>query len=170
MHLCTRSLLRFSETRASAHPNSVGSSIMLRSVLVCSPYVPQPDPSAQFSSFFRSVTLLEHDIIRFGTVCYHVDWSLKVYTQLAREGVVVTQDGDTELSFILSSRRVTARGDSCKKAIGEINLPFLPLSVPLYLTHKSLINKWNSLIYRMDPNRRVHEDHQHPPSSLYTVN
>ena len=75
-----------------------------------------------------------------------IDWSLKVYTQLAREGVVLTQDGGTELSLVLSSRRVAARGDSCKEAIGEINLPFLPLSVPLYLIHKSLIDTWNSLI------------------------
>ena len=29
-----------------------------------------------------------------------IDWSLKVYTQLAREGVVLTQDGDTELSLV----------------------------------------------------------------------
>ena len=75
-----------------------------------------------------------------------IDWSLKVYTQLAREGVVLTQDGDTELSLVLSSRRVTARGDSCKEAIGEITLPFLPLSVSLYVIHKSLIDTWNSLI------------------------
>ena len=75
-----------------------------------------------------------------------VDKSPKVYTQLAREGVMLTQDGDTELSLVLSSRRVAARGDSCKEAIGEINLPFLPLSVPLYLIHKSLIDTWNSLI------------------------
>ena len=59
-----------------------------------------------------------------------IDWSLKVYTQLAREGGMLTQDGDTELSLVLSSRRVAARGDSCKEAIGEINLPFLPLNVP----------------------------------------
>ena len=75
-----------------------------------------------------------------------IDWSLKVYTQLAREGVVLTQDGDTELPLVLSSRRVAARGDSCKEAIGEINLPFLPLSVPLYLIYKSLVDMWNSLI------------------------
>ena len=30
---------------------------------------------------------------------YSIDWSLKVYTQLARERVVLTQDGDTELSL-----------------------------------------------------------------------
>ena len=65
------------------------------------------------------------------TVTAVIDWSLKVYTQLAREGVVLTQDGDTELSLVSSSRRVAACGDSCKEAIGEINLPFLPLSVPL---------------------------------------
>ena len=34
-----------------------------------------------------------------------VDSLLKVYTQLAREGTVVTQDGDTKLSLVLSSRR-----------------------------------------------------------------
>ena len=67
----------------------------------------------------------------------------------------------------LSSRRVTARGDSCKEAIGEINLPFLPLSVPLYI-NPSLIRGTPS--YKMYPNRRVHEDNQHLPSSLYTTN
>ena len=35
---------------------------------------------------------------------------------------MMTQDGDTELSLIFSSRRMTARGDSCKEAIGKINL------------------------------------------------
>ena len=59
---------------------------------------------------------------------------------------MMTQDSDTELFLILSSRRVTARGNLCKEAIGEMNLPFLPLSVPLHLIHKSLINTWNSPI------------------------
>ena len=45
---------------------------------------------------------------------------------------MVTQDGDTERSSILSSRRVIAHGDSCKEAFGEINLPFLPLSNALH--------------------------------------
>ena len=92
-----------------------------------------------------------------------------MYTQLAREGVVLTQDGDTELSYALCSRRVAARGDSCKEAIdaargdsckeaiGEINLPFLPLSVPLYI-NPSLIRGTPS--YKMYPNRRVNEDNQ----------
>ena len=32
-----------------------------------------------------------------------------MYTQLAREGVLVTQDGDTELSLILPSRQALIR-------------------------------------------------------------
>ena len=35
-----------------------------------------------------------------------VDRSLKVYTLVARERVVVTQDSDAELSFVSSGRRV----------------------------------------------------------------
>ena len=59
---------------------------------------------------------------------------------------MMTHYGHTELFLILSSRRVTARGDSCKEAIGEINLIFLPLTVSLYHIPKSLIKtshiKW----------------------------
>lgn len=61
-----------------------------------------------------------------------VDWSLEVYKQLTREGVVVTQDGGTELSPILSSRRVTAHDDHARKHLGKIHLPFLQPSFPLY--------------------------------------
>ena len=46
---------------------------------------------------------------------YSVDSSVKVYTQLAREGVVATQEGGTERSLVLSSRRVTAHGDHAGK-------------------------------------------------------
>ena len=69
-----------------------------------------------------------------------------MYTQLAREGVVVIQDGDTELSLIYfpagepdsvsygAKLRVTAQGDSCRKLSGQI--------APLHLIHESLTNTY----------------------------
>ena len=41
-------------------------------------------------------------------------------------------------------------------------------TVPLRLIHSPL-PIYGTLLYKMDHNRHVHEDNQHPPSSLYTT-